>query len=132
VLVLGGVAVGVFAIWSLHGAQPLARARDAIADGDWVVARANAREAARRTGGFSATPWRMLGEAEIALRRPSDARSALRIAIERDRGSWESWYDLATVTTGNERRAAIERARDLNPRAPETQALTETTPGNAS
>ena len=120
-IVLVGVALAGFALWSLQGSYPLGRARDAIDDGDWRVAQARADDAVERVGGFSALAWRLRGEAQTALRRPAEARASLRVAVRRNPSSWQAWYDLAVVTSGAERRAAAAQALALNPHGAETR-----------
>ncbi|MDP9259964.1 MAG: O-antigen ligase family protein [Actinomycetota bacterium] len=112
-----------FALWSLHGAYPLAQARNAVDNGQWVAAQNHARTAIGRIGGSSAVPWQLLGEAQTALRKPDAARVSLRVAVRRDPSSWEAWYDLAVVSHGAERRTAANKALTLNPLGTETLAL---------
>jgi hypothetical protein len=93
-------------------------ARAALASGDESRAAADARTA-RRWMPWAATPWRLLGEAELALREDAAARASLHEAISRNAEDWIAWYDLAQVTAGQARRTAIRRARLLDPLAPE-------------
>ena len=118
-----GVALGCFALWSLHGAYPLGQARNAIDNGAWAAAERNAAEAVARVGGSSALPWQLLGEAQTAQRKPDAARASLRVAVARDPASWEAWFDLAQVARGAERRRATAKALALNPLDPETLQL---------
>ena len=118
-----GVALGCFALWSLHGAYPLGQARNAIDNGAWAAAELNAAEAVARVGGSSALPWQLLGEAQTAQRKPDAARASLRVAVARDPARWEAWFDLAQVARGAERRRATAKALALNPLDPETLQL---------
>jgi Flp pilus assembly protein TadD len=72
---------------------------------------------------WSAEPWRLLGEARLAVRRPAPAEAALREALAKDDRDWLTWFDLAAATSGAERRQALARARRLNPRSPEIRGL---------
>lgn len=122
-LAFAGVALACFALWSLHGNKPLAQARDAMDDGQWSAAEREAAVAVGRSGGSSAVPWQLLGEAQTALRKQVAARDSLRVAVRRDPSSWEAWYDLAIVARGAERRTAAGKALALNPLGPETRSL---------
>ena len=119
-----GLALAGFALWSLHeSSYPLGQARDAMDDGKWVSVERHASDAVARVGGSSALAWQLLGESQTALRKPAAARMSLRVAVRRDPSSWASWYDLANVTSGAERRTAASKALSLNPLGPETRSL---------
>ena len=81
---IAGNVVALFALWSLYGSYPLGQARDAAHDGQWRIAERHAADAAQRFGGFSSTPWLLLGEAQTALHEREAARASLRVAIKRD------------------------------------------------
>ena len=53
----------------------------------------------------------------------SGARTSFRPAIEKDPESWTLRLDLALASTGAERRAALERARVLNPLSSQVSQL---------
>ena len=87
-----------------------------------AVAESGQPSAARRAARlqpWSAEPWRLLGEAQLARGEVSAARASFRKGIERDDGDWELWLDLALATEGAERAHAIEQAQELNPRDPD-------------
>jgi hypothetical protein len=87
-----------------------------------AVAESGQPSAARRAARlqpWSAEPWRLLGEAQLARGEVSAARASFRKGLDRDDGDWELWLDLALATDGAERAQAIERARELNPRDPD-------------
>jgi predicted Zn-dependent protease len=90
----------------------------AIASGDDAAALAATRRA-RTWMPWAALPWQLAGESQLASHRDTAARASLRRALARNSEDWSIWYDLATVTTGPERRAALRRARALDPLAPE-------------
>ena len=112
---IAGNVVALFALWSLYGSYPLGQARDAAHDGQWRIAERHAADAVQRFGGFSSTPWLLLGEAQTALHEREAARASLRVAIKRDPTSWQAWYDLAVVARGPERRMATREVFELNP-----------------
>jgi cytochrome c-type biogenesis protein CcmH/NrfG len=122
-LAVAGVALACFALWSLYTNKPLGEARDAIKSGQWQAAETSAKVAAARIGGSSALSWQLLGEAQTALGRRTAASDSLRVAVRRDPSAWEAWFDLATVASGAERRAAAAKALALNPLGPETRSL---------
>ncbi|HET9242950.1 MAG TPA: hypothetical protein VFN99_05865, partial [Gaiella sp.] len=68
------------------------------------------------------------GEAELAGGRVGAARSFLRRALERDDRAWQTWLALAIASEGEERAAALRRARALDPLAPELDAVPDADP----
>jgi len=66
---------------------------------------------------------RVLGEAELAAGRVEPGRQHLRRATREDPRSWSAWLSLAFASRGVERERALERARALNPLAPELETL---------
>jgi Flp pilus assembly protein TadD len=72
---------------------------------------------------WAAYPWQLLGEGQLSAGRTSDARMSLREAIEQDPEQWSAWYDLAVVSLGRAREAALARAERLNPLGPEVVEL---------
>jgi hypothetical protein len=115
-VVLAGLSLFVIA-----GRVELGRESAAVARGDWPAA----AHAARRTSTlqpWSAEPWQLLGEAELAAGRLAAARGHLGRALDRDAGSWELWLDLARASDGRVRVAAMDRVRRLNPLSPELAA----------
>ena len=78
---------------------------------------ASARRAARLQP-WSAQPWRVLGEAQLAAGEAERARETFLDALDRDDGDWELWLDLALASEGAERERALARAHELNPLEP--------------
>jgi len=120
-----GLSIAAAALVSLGvivslGAASLDKADRALDRGDAATARENARRA-RRLAPWSAEPWQLLGEAELAAGRVPRAQAHLRRATREDPRSWTAWLALAVATDGVERAAAIGRARELNPLAPEIE-----------
>ncbi|MGH3072505.1 MAG: O-antigen ligase family protein [Gaiellaceae bacterium] len=72
---------------------------------------------------WSYEPWQLRGEAEFDLEDDAAARASFERALELDRESWSTWYDLAVASTGAERERALERAKALNPLSPEVEEL---------
>jgi hypothetical protein len=89
----------------------------ALDDGRATDAAADARRA-RTWMPWAAEPWRLLGEAESAMRQAGRARESLHRAAERNPDDWTTWYDIASVSRGSARARALQRARRLNPLEP--------------
>jgi tetratricopeptide (TPR) repeat protein len=104
------------------GNRAAGAAENALAQGDLERAATDARRA-RSWMPWAARPWRLEGEARLAARRDTEALRSLREAARRDPSSWLTWYDLAQVSAGEERRDALERASRLNPLGPEVAEL---------
>ena len=96
------------------GNHDVADAAAALERGDTVDAESAARHA-RAWAPWSHEPWELLGEAQLAQRHDAAARASLEQAIRRAPEEWRLWFDLAIVSRGPQRTAAITRARELNP-----------------
>jgi O-antigen ligase len=117
VLLATAAAVGALALVVHVGNGATAEAQEALERGDADAARRNA-ERARRFAPWAASPWRLLGEAELAEGSLGPARRHLLRAVREDPYSWDAWRDLALVTRSREREAALRRAQLLDPLAP--------------
>jgi O-antigen ligase len=112
--IAAGLALSVFAIWSLVGNQALFAGREALARRDW----ASAREHGRRAEGllvWSAEPEIVLGDAAAGLGDRQAALRSYRKATTIDPRSWVAWLRLAQVARGPERAAAYRAVHELNP-----------------
>jgi O-Antigen ligase/Tetratricopeptide repeat len=118
VLASAALVLGVVAVVAHAGNGATAEANDALDRGDAVTARREA-DRARTFMPWAAEPWQLLGEAELAAGRLEAGRRHLRRATTEDPRSWSAWLSLALATDGPERSRALERARALNPLAPE-------------
>jgi tetratricopeptide (TPR) repeat protein len=118
------VALLVLAVCAQVGNSAAAGSESASDRLDLAEARAQAHRAVRWQP-WSAEPWRLLAQAELAAGNLEAARASLRRALRRDPENWELWYDLATASDGPGRRAALQRAARLNPLSPEVAALRE-------
>ena len=116
------VAVACFAFVTMLGNVPLDSSQAAAARADWAASAADARKA-RRWAPWSAQPWRLLGEAQLAQAEIGAARQSFRTAVAKDPHNWEMWVDLALASTGPEKRRALAAAERLNPRDPSIPAL---------
>jgi hypothetical protein len=102
---------------------------NAVAAADRAADRDNepgALAAARRAGRWlpwAATPWQKLGEAQLASGDVRAARRSFEEAIRHDDADWASWVDLALVSSGAARRAALAHAKALNPRGAAIKGL---------
>jgi hypothetical protein len=114
--VLGvGALVAVLAMYGLAGNLLVSRSGSALAHGHLAAAASDAHRATA-IAPWSATAWQHLGQADLALGRHSQAIASLRKATMRDPQNAEWWIDLALAATGAQRRAALDRAQQLNPR----------------
>ncbi len=116
-LVLCFVALVAYA-----GNRVLAEALVAADRGEFSTSADRARTA-HRLQPWSAEPWRLLGEAELAAGGDEAARRSFRRGLEQNPYSWELWLDLGLASEGTEQRAAWARAKSLNPLSPELQEL---------
>ena len=113
----GAVVAGVLAALTL-AAYAGTRALEVAETGS----DASARRAARLQP-WSAQPWRVLGEAQLAAGEVEKARETFLDALDRDDRDWELWLDLALASEGAERDRALARAQDLNPLEPAIEDL---------
>jgi O-Antigen ligase len=98
-------------------------AADRAADRDNEPAALAAARRAKRWLPWAATPWQKLGEAQLASGDVRAARRSFEEAIRHDDADWASWVDLALVSSGAGRRAAIAHAKALNPRGASIKGL---------
>lgn len=104
------------------GNRAASASADAYDAGRWREAGEQARAATRWTP-WSAEPWRLLGEAQLARGEVTAARRSILTGLERDPSDWELWLDLALASDGEASRRALARASGLNPRSPEILEL---------
>lgn len=116
VIVALAAPLAVAALYGWLGNGATSRAQDALDATHWSAAVANAR---RADGLMPWSPEPLLIESQALLGsgdRPA-ARAAAQAAVARDRGNWESWYDLALASAGRARAAALLRAAALYPKS---------------
>jgi hypothetical protein len=111
--IVAGLALAVVAFVGVIGASALAASDDALTKGRYDEAKSQARKAARWWR-WSPDPWRQLGDAQAAGGDENAARESYRKALSKDGSDWNLWYDLYTVSTGDESRRALAEARRLN------------------
>ena len=87
-----------------------ARSREAT-----TGAAAGHADTARRWQPWASEPLLNLGLAQLGLGDDAAARASFRRAVAKDPDDWQAWSDLAAVTRGAERAAALREARRLNP-----------------
>ena len=116
-----GIAIALALVGHV-GNRAAADALDALA-ADKPEAAAAAAQRAQSWMRWSIEGDQLLGEALAEADRVPAAQAVLLRASRKDPGEWSVWYDLASVSTGRERAAAITRARDLNPLSVEVSAL---------
>ena len=122
VLALGAAALLVLVSVAFAGNRAVAEAA-ATADRANYAASADAARTARTLQPWSAEPWRLLGEAQLARGDVEHARRSFSRGLRRDDGDWELWLDLGLASDGAERRRAWRRAASLNPLSPELKEL---------
>jgi hypothetical protein len=121
-LAVAAVACGAFAFVGLIGNLALSRAEAAVRVADGTKAAAEAKTAVRWAP-WSTEALRVRAQGELIAGNRAAGLADLRRATRRDPRDWESWFDLASVTTGAEQRVAIARVKALNPQAPELKLL---------
>jgi O-antigen ligase/polysaccharide polymerase Wzy-like membrane protein len=119
---LAAAALAVVALGGFVGNRAEASASDALDAARLHSAAAEARQA-RRWEPWSSEPWRLLGESQLQAGAVADARRSFRRGLAKDGASWELWFDLALVTRGRERQAALQRVAALNPLSSELRQL---------
>ncbi|HSC50512.1 MAG TPA: O-antigen ligase family protein [Gaiellaceae bacterium] len=121
-LAAGAAALVVLALGGFVGNRAEASASDAL-DASRLNAAAHEARQARRWEPWSSEPWRLLGEAQLQAGEVADARASFRHGLAKDGSSWELWLDLALVTRGAERQAALAHVAALNPLSSELRQL---------
>jgi O-Antigen ligase len=112
----GSLLAAGFATIALVGNVALSRSETAREHGRFVAAAVDARRA-RTLLPWSPAPWEALGRAQLAAGYPPDARASFHRALSLDRGNWQLWYELSTVTRGRERIRSLRRVAALFPRS---------------
>jgi len=114
--------LGAVAIVGFAGNRAETAAADALEGSRLGDAAADARQA-RRWEPWSAEPWRLLGESQLQAGEVGRARASFLRGLEKDRGSWELWLDLALTARGDQRRDALGHVARLNPLSAELRQL---------
>jgi O-antigen ligase len=131
---IGAIAIvaAVVAFVGLIGNIALSRSTLAAFAGNGPRAAAEA-EKAHTWAPWSAEALDQLGRSRLIAGSKSAGFEALRQAAADDPGDWQIWFDIAAVATGAEQRAALARAKALNPQGPEiAAALASGQPGAGS
>jgi cytochrome c-type biogenesis protein CcmH/NrfG len=113
------VCVALFGFVGNRAEQASADALDAAQ----LTSAADEARQARRWEPWSGTPWRLLGESQLQAGAVDRARSSFHEGLQHDRGDWELWLDLALVSRGAVRQAALARVVELNPQSQELRQL---------
>jgi O-antigen ligase len=116
------VALACLALLGLVGNRAELAAADALDAAQLGTAASEARTA-HRWEPWSGTPWRLLGESQLQGGEVDRARASFLRGLRRDRGDWELWLDLALVSRGDARSAALARVAELNPLSAELRQL---------
>jgi Flp pilus assembly protein TadD len=96
------------------GSNALSAAARSAQTGDWARTEDRAHAAARWQP-WSAEPYLLLGQAQAATGRTDAARNSFKAAARRAPNDWRPWLDLAAVTHGKTRAAAVRRLLELDP-----------------
>jgi hypothetical protein len=110
------VTAAVLVAWGLAASTTFSSAVSAAEAGRWQTS----RELALRSAWWapwSAEPWFLVGETDLALHDPHAARSAFARAAARDGRDWRTWYEVARTSTGAERARAVSLIAEENPLA---------------
>ncbi len=121
---IGGLAAvaAVVAFVGLIGNIALARSEQALLADKGKVVVSEAKRA-HRWAPWSAQALRDLGDGTVLIGNKRAGLADLRRAAAKDPGDWETWYDLASATSGRAHAQAVARVRALNPAAPELEQL---------
>jgi uncharacterized membrane protein YidH (DUF202 family) len=109
------VALALFALIGLVANHALGQADRALTAGDAPAAQTAARSAARWAP-WSAEAHHLQARAAAGLGRGEQAVAQLRTAVRMSPYDWRIWFDLGTVTSGQERRRAFGQAAALRKR----------------
>jgi hypothetical protein len=110
------IALLVLNFIALVGSISLHQAEGSLQSRAWTRAERSAR-AATQWQPWSAEPYDLLGQAQLARGQRKAAARSFRHALRLDDGRWQTWYELGRISTGPERRVALEHILALNPRA---------------
>jgi tetratricopeptide (TPR) repeat protein len=117
-----GTVIALAALYGLIGNLAISRAQDAYNSAEVEQAAAKA-QSAEFWAPWSAQPWQLLGDSQLALGKVAAARQSLLTAIEKDPLNELLWIDLARASSGREQDAALDRAHELNPLDPVVAVL---------
>jgi predicted Zn-dependent protease len=115
-------ALALLAAFAFLGNQAVEGSTAASDRLEWSEA-ADAARRARTLQPWSPTPWRLLGEIELAEGSLATARRYFREGLREDSDDYELWIGLGLASAGAERREAFARAAELNPLSPELAEL---------
>jgi O-antigen ligase len=123
--IAGCCLIASIGVLGFVGNHFIERAGDALDRAQAIEAEKAARSA-KTWAPWSPEPWRLLGEAQLEQGKVDEARSGFQHGLAKDARDWELWVDLALVSEGAARRAALARAAALNPLDPELRRLRAT------
>jgi O-Antigen ligase len=112
----------VLSLLGFAGNRAAAAGSDALDRSDLHTAEVEARRG-RRWEPWSGEPWRILGEAQLEAGEVARARASFLRGLDKDRGDWELWLDLALASQGAEREEALAHVSRLNPLSQELREV---------
>jgi hypothetical protein len=110
------VCIAGFSFVALVGNMATSSSGSSIPKANWTHAARQARRAAAWNP-WAARPYYLLAQADLGLGRRGAAVADLRRGIERAPQDYTLWEQLAIVARGAERREALRRLHELNPRS---------------
>jgi hypothetical protein len=110
---VAALLLAVVAFVGVVGSSALAASDRALAKGKYGEAGSQARKASDWWW-WSPDPWRQQGDVAAEQGDTAAASGFYRKAIAKDEGDWKLWYDLSTVTFGEESRQALAEATKRN------------------
>jgi O-Antigen ligase len=116
--VLAVLGLGALVVWTLLGNIALSASTAATETGNYPKAVREAKDAATFLP-WSSQPWRRMAEAQAAANHLEAARVSLRKAVAKEPKDWTLWFDLAQVSSGEARKAALDEALRLDPMSAE-------------
>jgi hypothetical protein len=113
---VAAVSAGLVAwtVVSLLGSLSLHAAVKHLQTHSWIEADQAARNAVRWQP-WSAEPYDVLGQAQLARGQTGAAAQSFRHALRLDDQDWTTWYELGRITHGPERQIAFQHILKLNP-----------------
>jgi tetratricopeptide (TPR) repeat protein len=106
--------VALAALFALAGNLAIAAASRDVSTGNFSGSASAARRA-KLLAPWSATPWQLLGDAQLALGQQAKAEASLEKAVSMSNRDWTLWLDLARASHGAARTHAIDTAQRLDP-----------------
>jgi hypothetical protein len=99
---------------ALAGSNSLHQAVKNLQSRQWTTAARSARNAARWQP-WSAEPYDLLGQAQLAQGQNNAAANDFRHALQLDNQRWQTWYELGRISNRQQQHIALKHILQLNP-----------------